>query len=75
MLDIGKTAGALPATIRERLNLKVEEIGSRPVLRATGLSEAAFWRAVAGARVHFGTCAAIERGLALLDEARDAGVQ
>jgi hypothetical protein len=49
----------LPASLRERL----ARHDDRDVLRATGLSPAAYWRARGGGDVHGGTALRIERAL------------
>ncbi len=54
---------SLPATTREHLQREVEERGHIHVIRAIGLSEAAFWRAMAGAKIRAGTVHQIQAGL------------
>ena len=61
------TQGGLPATLRERLQRKVDESGAQPVMAAVGLSPAAFWRALAGGNVRAGTVHQIEATLNALE--------
>ncbi len=62
---------SLPGTLLERLKHAVETRGHLRVIHTIGLSQAAFWRAMAGGKIRAGTVHQIEAGLDALD--REAG--
>jgi hypothetical protein len=59
-----------PATVVEEMHRAVARHGPRRVIKAIGLSEAAFWRAYSGVKVRAGTVHQIRAGLAGLDVER-----
>lgn len=63
VVHVPPASDAAPATTIERLRRAVEAHGPRAVIRAVGLSEAAFWRAYAGAKVRAGTVHQINAAL------------
>ena len=57
----------VPTGLRERAQRAIDTYGHMAVMRAVGLSQSCFWRAVGGGPVHAGTVLQLESALDAMD--------